>query len=79
MSKAIDICYECGKEYESNQWISVKDRYPDKKGRYLVQLDTKYKTQKICKYFPCDRFIQSPFMPVTHWQPLPEPSKEHKT
>jgi hypothetical protein len=62
------------------QWISVKDRLPEKHGWYLTAHKKTYPTDsgiKICffchGYFTTDK-------EVTHWRPLPEyPESEEKS
>jgi hypothetical protein len=61
------------------EWISVKDRLPEKHGWYLTAHKKTYPTDsgmKICffcyGYFTTDK-------EVTHWRPLPEyPESEEK-
>lgn len=57
------------------QWISVKDRLPDKAGWYLV-FRTKHTHAETAffkgKTFPLDNHYGT----ITHWMPLSEPPKE---
>lgn len=67
-----------------NGWISVKDRLPDDKERYLIC--TEGGRDEIAYYQPIgDKFSDYEpfwqgrscrFTSVTHWQPLPKRSKE---
>lgn len=60
------------------EWISVKDRLPEKEGAYIV-----YKTN-ITHLFVAiwngkewNSFInRTPLKRITHWIPLPEPPQE---
>lgn len=64
-----------------SEWISVKDRLPEKIGYYLCYLDND--TIKVCK-FTCGirndslywRWDNQNWTAVTHWMQLPEPPKE---
>jgi hypothetical protein len=76
LAKAFDDGFEQGKK-ATMQWVSVKDRLPEKKGRYLT-CDHKGNIH-ILNHFD---FYTSPFgiskpngmyNMVTHWMPLPEP------
>jgi len=66
-----------------NSWISVKDRLPDDKERYLIcteggRIDIAYYQPTGDKFSDYEPFWQSSscrFSFVTHWQPLPEPPK----
>ena len=58
------------------QWISVKDRLPEKQGFYRVY----HKNSKaICDRFyykDCpDLFVNVKDDPVTHWKPMEQPPK----
>jgi len=63
------------------EWISVKDRLPEKNGRYIVN-SSFYKNDPVMtsyfgyrdgsKILPVSFYCKD----VTHWQPLPEPPKE---
>lgn len=68
------------------QWISVKDRLPDKDGTYLVRWDNK----SVCdaeyesKYGSFGYWLDImwdgdadwyPYTSITNWMPLPEPPK----
>lgn len=66
-----------------NSWISVKDRLPDDKERYLIcteggRIDIAYYQPTGDKFSDYEPFWQGSscrFTSVTHWQPLPEPPK----
>ncbi len=65
-----------------NEWISVKDRLPEKNGRYITTV-CKYKDEIDVFdlwYEDDDWYIdEGDYMyeyEVTHWMPLPEPPKE---
>lgn len=52
----------------AHQWISVKERMPDKDGRYLVI------ESHIAKWVGVATMRQGKFdTPITHWMQLPEP------
>lgn len=68
------------------EWISVKDRLPDRDGNYLCCFQTgyiyteMYDNNGFYDYEP--EFISTEYEKiyhnniVTHWMPLPEPPKE---
>ena len=59
------------------EWISVKDRLPDKRGEYLCY----YKFEPDSPDVICENTYQgnglwlSEMDKVTHWQPMPQPPK----
>lgn len=53
------------------EWISVKDRLPEKHGEYLAATTARPRGWVIV-YAPVG-WICSASYPVTHWMPLPEP------
>ena len=54
----------------SNDWISIKDRLPEKDGRYLVVEKHSY------QWVGVSTMRDGKFdMPITHWMPLPAPPK----
>jgi Lar family restriction alleviation protein len=55
--------------HNENQWISVKDRLPDKYGRYLVFSDGNIRTSIFYPVEPQRSFYLNH---VTHWMPLPD-------
>jgi hypothetical protein len=65
-------------EFFASNWISVKDRLPDKKGDYLI-----FNTDGIVWpywYEPVNQWFDSLGFrtgSVTHWMPLPEPPREN--
>lgn len=68
-----------------SNWISVKDRLPDKRGKYIVTekvysldrtLSDKYQIEVEEVEFYGDRWNRAKFIKVIAWQPLPEPYKE---
>ena len=60
------------------EWISVKDRLPERSGNYLVVEELKSGGKlTFMRWFNSNiptEFTYSPH--VTHWMPLPEPPKE---
>ena len=64
------------------QWISVKDRMPEKHGWYLVARKKTYPTDsgmQVC-FFCHGRFMVDKKIKITHWKPLPEyPESEEKS
>lgn len=61
------------------QWISVKDRLPEKHGWYLMARKKTYPTDsgmQVC-FFCHGRFMVDKKIKITHWMPLPEPPKEN--
>ena len=62
------------------EWISVKDRLPENKGRYLTynNLEYPYVWQAVYRYTE-KGFLNNELdsvISVTHWMPLPEPPQE---
>jgi hypothetical protein len=87
--------HQCGAFYENNEallkdalsllkaqepgWVSVKDRLPEKSGRYLVyakegERETHRTIAPFHKAFHLSGRMA--YWKVTHWMPLPEPPKE---
>ena len=64
------------------QWISVKDRMPEKHGWYLTAHKKTYPTDsgmQVC-FFCHGRFMVDKKIKITHWKPLPEyPESEEKS
>ena len=66
-------------------WISVKDRLPEKMKRVLVYDDHEgickgYRSEDYWSFEPCgDYALDSLLYRVTHWMPLPESPKETKS
>ena len=60
------------------EWISVKDRLPDKNGNYLVSVTSDFAGVHVANFQSGEAFLWYPFIKsdVTHWMPLPEPPKE---
>ena len=59
-------------------WISVKDRMPEKEGRYLVYAPgTNNMGEIIMRIIPHrdNKYIRDEST-ITHWMPLPAPPKE---
>lgn len=66
-------------EVKTMEWISVKERLPDRKGQYLVAAIEAghYRHFGIVSF--TDHFVMNghrSYWKVTHWMPLPEPPKE---
>lgn len=65
-----------------SEWISCKDRLPDKRGRYLVLEDDKWLQNMDDKDIDKTKWIRIVFydgdfpITVSHWIPLPEPPEE---
>ena len=60
-----------------NRWISVKDRFPDEDGWYLVCKHNRVRVAEWCKdcwYNESDLPIDD--YAITYWKPLPEPPKD---
>lgn len=60
-------------------WISVKDRMPEKSGRYLVYAkEGERETHRTIAPFQKAFHLSGrrAYWKVTHWMPLPEPPKE---
>jgi hypothetical protein len=86
---AFEMAIEALEGQKGSQWVSVEERLPTEDGRYLVVLHTKQDEEervkttimrfldgawKYPRYVPewlNDEITQT----VTHWMPLPEPSK----
>lgn len=63
-----------------NQWISVKDRFPDEDGWYLVCKHNRVRVAEWCKdcwYNESDLPIDD--CTITYWKLLPEPPKDGDT
>lgn len=61
------------------QWISVKDRLPEKPGDYLVYYTTTANNMPLISMRHFYGEIPGAFVHnknMTHWMPLPEPPKE---
>lgn len=63
------------------EWISVKDRLPDKQGNYLTY-DMRYRDIEIYYYMGCGEWdhhrngiTDAEGHGFTHWMPLPQPPK----
>jgi hypothetical protein len=62
-----------------NEWISVKDRLPEKDGTYLVNEFISCNGVHSLWYDKGSGWDYDSNETVTHWQPLPEPPNEqHK-
>ena len=62
-----------------NEWISVKDRLPETKGRYFICQEKEYYPESV-NFYPIkidgSHWINDGFAVFpTHWMPLPEPPK----
>lgn len=61
----------------TQKWISVKERLPENKGRYIIYMCGQ---EPFVSWFDGDRFHSLSTVPIaypaTHWMPLPEPPKE---
>ncbi len=73
------------------EWISVKDRFPDSsyvycyiKNKQKFHTEHSHRTYHLCwfdrntkKFTMCltKNHVEQIEVPVTHWQPLPEPPK----
>jgi hypothetical protein len=85
----IEMCEECGMreivESVPSAWISVKDRLPEKSGKYLtIDMDRAYPTMYPIHYsakwrgWNCLDYTDGKLearmheMHVTHWMPLPD-------
>lgn len=79
--KAADMLEKLAADAQKPEWISVKDRLPDKKHEaYLCSLDSCLfpGSQYIGIHTFCDNWEWDVSGTVTHWMPLPEPPKEEK-
>lgn len=68
---------------DSDKWISVKDRLPDKEGQYLCWFGKNVFCigASICSFVPCKNAFWSferneSLVNITHWMPIPEAPKE---
>jgi hypothetical protein len=80
-----DVSDECSKAYdkianlEQQRWVSVKDRLPDKDGKYLVcgkvaLSDIHGEPIQLVRFTERKEWLTS--LSVKYWMPLPEPPKE---
>lgn len=63
-----------------DRWISVKERFPDEDGWYLVCKHNRVRVAEWCKdcwYNESDLPIDD--CTITYWKPLPEPPKDGDT
>ena len=52
-----------------NSWVSVEDRLPEKRGRYLVQLNG---SNIVIVHFYSNKWVEKEYRDyITHWMPLP--------
>jgi hypothetical protein len=61
-----------------DEWISVKDRMPDKEGLYIVSAIESMKFTHVTFARFYRHFIltgRRAYWKITHWIPLPEPPK----
>ena len=68
-------------EHFKNDWISVKDRLPGKKGDYIVNCHYRYNDGFVRNYVTVIHFRGKTQWAtcnesISHWMPLPEPPKE---
>lgn len=66
-------------ELRKRQWISVKDRLPERDGEYLIHLDDGFiatASYMANEDGELDWELWADSGEVTHWQPLPEPPKK---
>lgn len=79
--EAIDMAIAALREQEQSKWVSVKERLPEHGKRVLATDDTfvgeAYLSDSNSWYRGLGfRWINLFDREVTHWTPLPEPSKE---
>lgn len=76
LAKVIEDAYVTLKNgVTAQEWISVKDRLPEKGGSYLV-FSNKSKTVFTAHYWLGDRWAnRANGQFITHWMPLPQPPK----
>ncbi len=77
--KVVDeACRVAVDELRKRQWISVKDRLPENRGKVLIY-SQEYGVREGFYDMPIQRFILGlDFTSPTHWQPMPEPPKERE-
>ena len=64
------------------KWISVKDRLPEKDGRYLVcyaNLSDVVEAIYNSSFGFIHKCTANTFQTATHWMPLPEPPKDSQS
>mgnify|MGYP003301372043 CR=1 FL=1 len=58
------------------EWISVKDRFPEKEGDYLIYATVPFNGRK---FMAVMHYEKDAYLPIwsdtTHWMPLPQPPK----
>ena len=58
------------------EWISVKDRLPEKEGDYLIYATVPFNGRK---FMAVMHYEKDAYLPIwsdtTHWMPLPQPPK----
>ena len=69
--KYAERAYE--EKYRKQEWISVKDKLPEKNVRVLVYLETDRSYTKIDTDRLDNRGFVRWYKDVTHWMPLPQP------
>lgn len=58
------------------EWISVKDRLPEKDGDYLIYATVPFNGRKFMAVMHYEEDAHLPiWSDTTHWMPLPEPPK----
>lgn len=73
-----EACRVAVDELRKRQWISVKDRLPENRGKVLIY-SQEYGVREGFYDMPIQRFILGlDFTSPTHWQPMPEPPKERE-
>ena len=73
-----EACRVAVDELRKRQWISVKDRLPENRGKVLIY-SQEYGVREGFYDMPIQWFILGlDFTSPTHWQPMPEPPKERE-
>lgn len=69
-----------------NNWISIKEKLPERSGYFLVYMPQETEGYNIMQFYYCGNnewddnrgMADSKYFGITHWQSLPEPPEVTK-